>query len=587
MSFHVKARKPAKSTSTSVIPKAILQQARKNGILNLPNRGLKEIPAVVWELCSITKSEHVSFDSNEKWWDQVELTKFNFASNDLQHLPEDIRIFKCLKVLDVHDNALTSLPQSLSELTQLEKLDVSHNQLSVLPSLGQCEQLLVLHLQHNRLSALFPSLEGIAKCEKLDASHNLLQCLPTLAALMPNLKYLALQENQLSHMDCGKLMHLKFLDISSNQFKTLPSSFGVLTSLEQLNLRNNQIQTIPNLSHCSYLKELYLGSNKLQDISIELPTSLSILELRDNQISCVPNQITKVESLERLDLGNNNISNLPPEMGLMQQLKVVVLEGNPLRSIRRDVIMKGTHSVLQYLRSRIVPTSDASEISQGKGVLPQSQVGFELSLRNDVLNSGKLHLKEQDAESIQKILDEFSDLKLSDVRISQCPLTTLPTSLSSFSSTVTFLDVSSAKLKKVSVFIGKFQSLLHLNLSRNFLEDLPAEISQLKVLLEINISSNKFKSVPACIFELSRLENLLADDNQINFIPSKELMGLDVLATLSLKNNCIAHVPPELGLLKSLRSIGLEGNTFKIPRQSILQRGSAAVLEYLRSRVSC
>ena len=96
---------------------------------------------------------------------------------------------------------------------------------------------------------------------------------------------------------------------------------------------------------------------------------------------------------------------------------------------------------------------------------------------------------------------------------------------------------------------------------------------------------NKFKQLPDCVFTLSSLEHLLAGGNQIEKVDANGLLNLSKLATLSLQNNNISQVPPELGLIPSLKNLQLEGNTFRIPRQNILQQGSLAVIEYLKGRV--
>ena len=68
----------------------------------------------------------------------------------------------------------------------------------------------------------------------------------------------------------------------------------------------------------------------------------------------VRNDISKLTRLKELDLTNNDISGLPPMLGMLGgTLKVLRLEGNPLRSIRRPVLERGTAAVLEYLRGRI------------------------------------------------------------------------------------------------------------------------------------------------------------------------------------------------------------------------------------------
>jgi Leucine-rich repeat (LRR) protein len=69
----------------------------------------------------------------------------------------------------------------------------------------------------------------------------------------------------------------------------------------------------------------------------------------------VPEGISSLRSLEELNLANNELSVLPAKLGLLApKLHVLTLDGNPLRSIRRPILERGTQAVLEYLRGRIV-----------------------------------------------------------------------------------------------------------------------------------------------------------------------------------------------------------------------------------------
>eukprot|EP00955_Chlamydomonas_euryale_P013647 146845-Chlamydomonas_euryale.AAC.5 len=57
--------------------------------------------------------------------------------------------------------------------------------------------------------------------------------------------------------------------------------------------------------------------------------------------------------LEELDLSNNELNTLSPYMGMLPALRSLILDGNPLRTIRRPILDKGTAYLLQYLRDRI------------------------------------------------------------------------------------------------------------------------------------------------------------------------------------------------------------------------------------------
>jgi hypothetical protein len=53
-------------------------------------------------------------------------------------------------------------------------------------------------------------------------------------------------------------------------------------------------------------------------------------------------------------VANNSIGSLPPQLGLMAPtLRILAVEGNVLRTIRRPVLERGTDGLLSYLRDRI------------------------------------------------------------------------------------------------------------------------------------------------------------------------------------------------------------------------------------------
>ena len=81
------------------------------------------------------------------------------------------------------------------------------------------------------------------------------------------------------------------------------------------------------------------------------------------------------------------------------------------------------------------------------------------------------------------------------------------------------------------------------------------------------------------------MENILMCGNQITSLDVGGLASLKDLAVLDLQNNSINHVPPELGNLKQIRSLALEGNAFRVPRPAILVKGTQAVMAYLRDRI--
>jgi len=57
------------------------------------------------------------------------------------------------------------------------------------------------------------------------------------------------------------------------------------------------------------------------------------------------------------------------------------------------------------------------------------------------------------------------------------------------------------------------------------------------------------------------------------------------LEELNLSNNALGSLPPRLGLMPALRALLVEGNCLRTIRRPILERGTPALLDYLRSRM--
>ena len=69
----------------------------------------------------------------------------------------------------------------------------------------------------------------------------------------------------------------------------------------------------------------------------------------------VPEGVSGLRALEELNLANNDLSGLPAKLGLLApKLRILPLDGNPMRSIWRPIPVCGTQAVLEYLRGRIV-----------------------------------------------------------------------------------------------------------------------------------------------------------------------------------------------------------------------------------------
>eukprot|EP00803_Ostreobium_quekettii_P002403 evm.model.scf_741.3 EVM.evm.TU.scf_741.3 scf_741:61361-66874(+) len=217
---------------------------------------------------------------------------------------------------------LAELPQQVWDaMPSLERLDLSNNKIAVIPAEAFHE---ASHLQILTLNSM-----GLTAWP-----------LPVHQGLLPNLLTLSVARNPVSSIpgdaftSCAAT--LVELDLSGLQAAgNLPDGvLGRLQKLQLLSMNRVQLRDLP------------------RDL-LKMP-SLTTLDLSDNTIATIPESITQLTNLKVLNLANNSIVDVPPQMGLMHPtLRTFVLEGNILKRLRRNVLEKGTSSILQYLRDRI------------------------------------------------------------------------------------------------------------------------------------------------------------------------------------------------------------------------------------------
>nr|XP_020650914.1 leucine-rich repeat-containing protein 40 [Pogona vitticeps] len=578
----------------AAVPQGLIRAARKSGQLNLSGRELTEVPLHVWRINLDTPEEakqNLSFGAADRWWEQTDLTKLILSSNKLKCLSDDVRLLPALTVLDVHDNQLTSLPSAIGSLENLQKLNVSHNKLKDLPEeLIQLKHLRSLLLQHNELRHLPHEFGELNSLEELNISNNHLSSIPSSFAFLTNVLQLNLAHNQLKSLpaEISAMKNLRQLDCTKNCLETIPPELANMASLEQLYLRRNKLRYLPDFPSYTVLKELHVGENQIEVLKVEHLkhlNSLCVLDLRDNKLKSLPDEITLLQGLERLDLSNNDISSLPPMLGNLSHMKFLALEGNPLRTIRRDVLQKGTQEILKYLRSKIQDDnliSPNGELPVTAMTLPsQSEINLHAITALKTLD----YSEKQKAVIPDEVLSSVGSNPVTTVNFSKNQLTEIPVRITELKESVSDVNLSFNKLSSISVELCMLYRLTHLDIRNNFLTSLPGEMETLAKLQIINLAFNRFKIFPDVLYRIPTLEAILLGNNQIGSLDPMQVKKLEKLNTLDLQNNDILHVPPELGNCINLRTLLLEGNPFRTPRAAILAKGTDAVLEYLRSRI--
>ena len=71
-------------------------------------------------------------------------------------------------------------------------------------------------------------------------------------------------------------------------------------------------------------------------------------------------------------------------------------------------------------------------------------------------------------------------------------------------------------------------------------------------------------------------------DNQVEEFELDDVRGL---RTLDLTGNSLLRLEPRLSLLPNLKDLRVQGNRFRVPRWQVLDKGSEAVLAWLREKL--
>lgn len=578
----------------------VLKAARASGSLNLSNRSLKEVPDDVYKSLD-------AVGDGENWWEAVELQKLILAHNDIQTLKQDLRNLPLLTVLNVSHNKLSNLPPAIGELHMLKLLDVSFNLIHDLPQqVGSATSLVKLDCSSNRLTSLPSSLGNCLNLSELKASSNGLTMLPEDLSKCSKMMKLDVEGNKLSMLSenvIASWTKLNELNAAKNCLSNVPESIGDLSRLIRLDLHQNRISSIPlSIKGCSSLTELYMGNNSLSSLPAEIGelSQLGTFDLHSNQLKEYPVEACKLH-LSVLDLSNNSLSGLPSEIGIMTTLRKLLIAGNPMRTLRSSLVSGPTPALLNYLRSRLPSEEESGPSSTKKEDVVD--MAARLSISSKELSLGGLSLSAVPA----KIWESSGITK---VDLSRNLIEELPVELSSCVS-LEVLILSKNKIKVwPSAVLKSLSNLLCLKLDNNLLGQIPADgfqaisklqildlsanggalpeqatFSSLPMLQELYLRRMSISEVPSDLISLQQLKVLDLSQNAIQSVP-EGFKHLTSLAELDLTDNNISSLPPELGILEpSLQALRLDGNPLRSIRRTILDRGTKAILQYLKDKI--
>ncbi|ETP34042.1 hypothetical protein, variant [Phytophthora nicotianae P10297] len=519
-----------------------LRLARQSGNLNLSSRDFRVFPKEVFRL-------YDELDEDEHSWECAVLKKLDLSYNEITELPSEVETLKHLVSFKMRHNRLRQLPLAIWSLETLTSLDLSNNELEgCLPEqLGKLDQLRDLGLEGNKLTKLPEAIGGLVHLEVLRVENNQVRAFPTTIGRLRNLKTLSAHSNQIVELPASfsSLTGLLTLDLKKNCLVTTGDAFLDLASIKYIDLRQNKLELFPTLpENNACLDQLFLGFNLLRyipdDVILTVKESLTVLDVRDNKLQRLSDRIPQLYRLKTLDVTNNDLHDLPPGFGYLKYLTHLLVEGNPLRSIRRSIISAGTEPLKKYLRTRGGPPV---------GVDAMEEEVDEFTIRQREMEKDEPMAEEPPLEDeyLFRNAAASGNLQLIDRKLHQLP------------------DQLHAA--------GKYrfgETLLQLNLSKNWLVELPAVIGDLTSLQTLTAEQCGLKSIHASIAMIPRLEHLRLSKNSLTTDAVNAMLVSGNRASISfslkeldLRNNVLTDMPYNLQHLQTLDTLSLSFNRIR------------------------
>lgn len=514
------------------------------------------------------------------------LEGLDLSFNHLEHLPPGIPSLPHLRKLNLSNNELKTMI-GLDQLTKLEILELNHNLLEILPSngWGALVELKALYVNNNLLKLLPDNgWEALTKLETLDLKGNQLLYLPESIAQLPALKNLHLAHNCLRDIP-APLLEKGLVSIADfiHNYCEIPNQLKAdcLDYLKELAAKEkkgqgqtSRLKTSPLLTQlfclalfstdadiraaCAQLLKQWLNDEEallleawryqtsvdyialwqylrrvnamwripLHWRGIDVWVSRLTLKmtkrvlLSQQRLTCLPAFYFKHWRNTWVDLSHNHLRRLPQSLGHLQDIRRLDVSHNGLK-----LLQGGTFKQLSNVRNLNLSVNLLEEIPH--------------TLFSELPHLANLDLGHNYIESLPYIAESSTKLKR------------LNLSLNSFS--------------QVSSELVKLQGLQYLNLSYNQLgknvsvQALPLEVSYMDKLTHLDLSYNFLDNLPPGIGLCERLEWLNLSQNNFEEFPVGLYDSL-TLEMLDLSHNYLRQLPDDIAVIETLQQLILTGN---------------------------
>ncbi|KAI9051270.1 hypothetical protein LZ554_005371 [Drepanopeziza brunnea f. sp. 'monogermtubi'] len=583
-----------------------IDAARTDGRLNIAAMGFKQIPDEIMDMYNLESI----IGQDGAWAESVDMTRFIAAGNELELLSDDIfpdvdpretadnedakgNQFGGLETLDLHGNVLIALPLGLRRLELLTTLNLSNNKLGndCLQVVSQISSLRDLKIGNNGLTGpLDPSITALTNLEVLDMQTNSLTSLPEGLAELVRLRVLNITDNKFKSLPFEKLRHMPLTELLAAK----NSLAGTLIYAEVEELRHLQIlditaNALTNLDVSGNLKlpalhQLSCSANRLTELpDLESWVSLLTLSAEDNNLGAIPDGFIKLPKVKNVNFSGNNIKTLDDRIGAMESLDILRISGNPLREKKLSGMT--TEDLKRTLKARMEPEEIEKDMEN------DGDSSRAVSSDWPVKAGGVLDRSNTHSHSLNPVAaaDVAANHAIYTLDLHQNSFKEIPASIAFFAGTLTTLSLAHNELTSDSFFKDDLELpvLKELYLTSNTFNSVQPIIQHLNapMLEKLDISFNRLTSLPPLKPHFPRLVTLLASHNTISELSPESVKGLRVL---DCSSNDLNSLDARIGLLDGpdgLKTLDVSGNRFRVPKYTVLEKGTEATLAWLRDRI--
>ncbi len=532
-----------------------------------------------------------------------------------------------LRFLDLSENIISSLQQgTFKNLTKLEYLYINKNKQNlylydgVFSGLVNVKEISInssrLRSIGNRVFSGLPNLQRIHLSRNYDPNYNYNKLtLPgTLFQEMSSLEHVDLSWNYLNPIPSEifrNSFQLKTIYLFNAYVRSLPDRlFRDLINLVEVYLGNyrypyyysynyrNEIRTLPSglFTNCTQLKRINIQNCQLREIKdgvFDDTISLEELDVSGNYLGISPynnlpyNLMMNLQKLVRLDLSSNNALNSLPDMNNLENLEILDISLNHLRSLPDGFVSNCTNLKYMHLSNNYInalPYDLFYNLWNLKSVELDSQGLNSLSSSafKDLQSTTEINIC---CNNLQLIPDEtFSNTKeLMYLYLQTNQLKSLPKGLLKNLHNLVSVDLRNNELTYLpEELLSNCWRLKHLHLENNRLSSLPDDFyHSLQSLTAVNLDSNELTIIrPMSFQDLSRVRTVEMSNNRLNDLPSGLFRYMRSVTSINLYNNHLHSLPSNLFQnLPNLNIVDLSYNPWMGPIPAEIFRHSPKIYE--------